>query len=70
MSSPPPADRKRVLIVDDDRALRHALATLLQGKGYAVEQGQSSPMLGASAAYEYEAATQRRGAYDLGTGRS
>jgi CheY-like chemotaxis protein/anti-sigma regulatory factor (Ser/Thr protein kinase) len=32
------AAHKRVLIVDDDRALRHALATLLQGAGYAVEQ--------------------------------
>jgi len=38
MSSPTAAARKRVLIVDDDRALRHALATLLQGAGYAVEQ--------------------------------
>ena len=38
MSSPTVAARKRVLIVDDDRALRHALATLLQGAGYAVEQ--------------------------------
>ena len=33
----------RVLIVDDDRALRHALASLLQRAGYAVEQAADGP---------------------------
>ena len=36
MSSSPPS--KGVLIVDDDRALRHALASILQGAGYSVQQ--------------------------------
>jgi two-component system, OmpR family, response regulator len=35
---PTPVSRKRVLVVDDDRALRHALASLLGGAGYAVTQ--------------------------------
>jgi CheY-like chemotaxis protein/anti-sigma regulatory factor (Ser/Thr protein kinase) len=33
----------RVLIVDDDRALRHALASLLQSAGYHVEQAGDGP---------------------------
>ena len=33
-----PAARRRILIVDDDRALRHALATLLSDAGHAVDQ--------------------------------
>ena len=33
----------RILIVDDDRALRHALATLLEQAGYAVSQAASGP---------------------------
>ena len=37
MSSPQPA-KKRVLVVDDDRALRLALVTLLQSAGFAAEQ--------------------------------
>ena len=36
MSSSLPS--KSVLIVDDDRALRHALASILQGAGYSVQQ--------------------------------
>src|SRR5436190_22285387 len=35
MSSPQPA-KKRVLVVDDDRALRHALVTLLDSAGFSV----------------------------------
>jgi CheY-like chemotaxis protein/anti-sigma regulatory factor (Ser/Thr protein kinase) len=37
------AEQRRVLIVDDDRALRHALASLLAGAGYAVEQAGDGP---------------------------
>jgi CheY-like chemotaxis protein/anti-sigma regulatory factor (Ser/Thr protein kinase) len=33
----------RVLIVDDDRALRHALSALLQGDGYEVAQAGDGP---------------------------
>ena len=33
----------RILIVDDDRALRHALATLLETAGYAVSQAGNGP---------------------------
>jgi DNA-binding response OmpR family regulator len=34
---------KRVLVVDDDRALRHALSSLLKGAGYVVEQAADGP---------------------------
>lgn len=37
-----PADR-RVLVVDDDRALRHAIAALLQAAGYVTEQAGDGP---------------------------
>jgi DNA-binding response OmpR family regulator len=40
---PTPASPKRVLVVDDDRALRHALASLLQAAGYAVTQAADGP---------------------------
>ena len=33
----------RVLVVDDDRALRHALAALLQDAGYQTEQAADGP---------------------------
>jgi len=33
----------RVLVVDDDRALRHALAALLQDAGYQTEQAGDGP---------------------------
>jgi CheY-like chemotaxis protein/anti-sigma regulatory factor (Ser/Thr protein kinase) len=33
----------RVLVVDDDRALRHALAAMLQEAGYVVEQAGTGP---------------------------
>jgi len=36
-------DGARVLVVDDDRALRHALAAMLQEAGYHVEQAASGP---------------------------
>jgi CheY-like chemotaxis protein/anti-sigma regulatory factor (Ser/Thr protein kinase) len=36
------ADR-RVLVVDDDRALRHAIAALLQAAGYVTEQAGDGP---------------------------
>lgn len=34
---------QRILIVDDDRALRHALAALLEAEGYAVAQAGDGP---------------------------
>jgi CheY-like chemotaxis protein/anti-sigma regulatory factor (Ser/Thr protein kinase) len=34
---------RRILIVDDDRALRHALAALLTGAGHTVEQAGDGP---------------------------
>jgi DNA-binding response OmpR family regulator len=34
---------RRILIVDDDRTLRHVLATLLAGAGHAVEQAGDGP---------------------------
>jgi CheY-like chemotaxis protein/anti-sigma regulatory factor (Ser/Thr protein kinase) len=37
------AHKTRVLIVDDDRALRHALSSLLQADGYSVEQAGDGP---------------------------
>jgi CheY-like chemotaxis protein/anti-sigma regulatory factor (Ser/Thr protein kinase) len=37
------AGETRVLIVDDDRALRHALTSLLQAAGYSVEQASDGP---------------------------
>jgi Amt family ammonium transporter len=39
-------------------------------EGYAVEQGQALPTLGAGAAYEYEDATERRKGFDLRAGRA
>jgi CheY-like chemotaxis protein/anti-sigma regulatory factor (Ser/Thr protein kinase) len=40
----PSADSKgRILVVDDDRALRHALATLLSDAGYTVVQAGDGP---------------------------
>jgi CheY-like chemotaxis protein/anti-sigma regulatory factor (Ser/Thr protein kinase) len=38
-----PRPRRRVLIVDDDRALRHVLATLLTAAGHTVEQAADGP---------------------------
>jgi DNA-binding response OmpR family regulator len=38
-----PSGRARVLVVDDDRALRHALAALLQDDGYDVAQAGDGP---------------------------
>jgi CheY-like chemotaxis protein/anti-sigma regulatory factor (Ser/Thr protein kinase) len=35
--------RRRILIVDDDRALRHVLATLLVDAGHSVEQAADGP---------------------------
>ena len=35
--------RRRILIVDDDRALRHVLSALLTGVGHAVEQAGDGP---------------------------
>ena len=35
--------RRRILIVDDDRALRHVLAALLTGAGHVVEQAGDGP---------------------------
>jgi CheY-like chemotaxis protein len=35
--------RRRILIVDDDRALRHALAALLTDAGHAVDQAADGP---------------------------
>jgi CheY-like chemotaxis protein len=53
MSVAPAGASRRILIVDDDRALRHALAALLEEAGYVVEQaGDGSDalvMLGAGA---------------------
>src|SRR5215213_8657729 len=37
------AGETRILIVDDDRALRHALTSLLQAAGYSVEQASDGP---------------------------
>jgi CheY-like chemotaxis protein/anti-sigma regulatory factor (Ser/Thr protein kinase) len=37
------ATRQRILIVDDDRALRHALAELLKDAGHGVEQAADGP---------------------------
>jgi CheY-like chemotaxis protein len=42
MSSPDRA-RRRILVVDDDRALRHALSTLLEESGHAVLQAGDGP---------------------------
>lgn len=38
---PPP--RRRILVVDDDRALRHAVATLLDEAGFMTEQAEDGP---------------------------
>jgi CheY-like chemotaxis protein len=38
-----PRSRRRILIVDDDRALRHVLATLLVDAGHAIEQAADGP---------------------------
>ena len=35
--------RRRILIVDDDRALRHVLSALLIGVGHVVEQAGDGP---------------------------
>ena len=51
--SPTPAPKGRVLVVDDDRALRHALAALLEQAGHTVTQAASG--LEALAALEHEA---------------
>jgi DNA-binding response OmpR family regulator len=40
--TPPPSPR-RVLVVDDDRALRHAVTALLQDAGYQTEQAADGP---------------------------
>src|SRR5262245_2538313 len=37
------APSRRILVVDDDRALRHALSTLLAGAGHAVESAGDGP---------------------------
>lgn len=37
------ATRRRILIVDDDRALRHALAVLLTDAGHSVDQAADGP---------------------------
>src|SRR5262245_64225952 len=37
------ATRRNILIVDDDRALRHALAELLKDAGHAVDQAADGP---------------------------
>ena len=39
----PPASGHRVLVVDDDRALRHAVTALLQDAGYQTEQAGDGP---------------------------
>ena len=39
----PPASGRRVLVVDDDRALRHAVTALLQDAGYETEQAGDGP---------------------------
>ena len=39
----PPASSHRVLVVDDDRALRHAVTALLQDAGYQTEQAGDGP---------------------------
>ena len=39
----PPASGRRVLVVDDDRALRHAVTALLQDAGYQTEQAGDGP---------------------------
>ena len=39
----PPASARRVLVVDDDRALRHAVTALLQDAGYQTEQAGDGP---------------------------
>src|ERR1700680_1018555 len=38
-----PLPRPRVLVVDDDRALRHAITALLQDAGYRTEQASDGP---------------------------
>ena len=38
-----PASGRRVLVVDDDRALRHAVTALLQDAGYQTEQAGDGP---------------------------
>ena len=38
-----PRSRRRILIVDDDRALRHVLAALLVDAGHAIEQAADGP---------------------------
>jgi DNA-binding response OmpR family regulator len=38
-----PTPGRRVLVVDDDRALRHAITTLLQDAGYRTEQASDGP---------------------------
>jgi DNA-binding response OmpR family regulator len=43
MTSSTPA-RGRILVVDDDRALRHAMSTLLEGAGHLVVQAADGPM--------------------------
>jgi len=48
-----PADAKRrILVVDDDRALRHALSTLLEDAGHVVAQASDGPEALASLAAE------------------
>ena len=41
--APTTPPRRRILIVDDDRALRHVLAALLTGAGHVVEQAGDGP---------------------------
>jgi CheY-like chemotaxis protein/anti-sigma regulatory factor (Ser/Thr protein kinase) len=45
---PATGDKPRVLVVDDDRALRHALASLLEEAGYDVRQAADGPQALAS----------------------
>jgi CheY-like chemotaxis protein len=48
---PPSPDAKgRILVVDDDRALRHALTAILADAGYSVEQANDGPAALASLA--------------------
>ena len=41
--NPPAGPRGRILVVDDDRALRHALTTLITDAGYLVAQAIDGP---------------------------
>jgi len=38
MSAPKPSKKKQVLVVDDDRALRHALSAMLDNAGFAIAE--------------------------------